>query len=179
MNNINQFVVDNMSLVPFTIKKYFGITKDFEDLCSIGYIALIKAAKSFDETKTKFSTYASRCIRNEILTKYFRKENKIKDNEISLFNIVAIDEIGNNLTYEDILPSNENLQNDFIKNENLDKINLLMNELSEKRRNIIKLKYFSNENYTNKQIADILNIPPSTVTTNIARGLEFFKRRLK
>ena len=46
MNNINQFIVDNMSLVPFTIKKYFGITKDFEDLCSIGYIALIKAAKS-------------------------------------------------------------------------------------------------------------------------------------
>ena len=96
-----------------------------------------------------------------------------------MFNIVAIDETGNNLTYEDILPSKENLQNDFIKNENLDKINLLMNELSEKRRNIIKLKYFSNKNYTNQQIADILNIPVSTVTTNIVRGLEFFKRRLK
>ena len=54
-----------------------------------------------------------------------------------------------------------------------------MNELSEKRRNIIKLKYFSNKNYTNQQIADILNIPVSTVTTNIVRGLEFFKRRLK
>lgn len=179
MNDVNQFVVDNMSLVPFTIKKYFGITKDFEDLCLIGYIALIKAAKSFDKTKTKFSTYASRCIRNEILTNYFRKENKIKDNEISLFNVVAIDEIGNNLTYEDILPSKENLQSDFIRNENLDKINVLMNELSEKRRNIIKLKYFSNKDYTNKQIADILNIPLSTVTTNIVRGLEFFKRRLK
>ena len=113
------------------------------------------------------------------MTKYFRKENKIKDNEISLFNAVAIDEMGNNLTYEDILPSNENLQNDFIKNENLDKINLLMNELSEKRRNIIKLKYFSDKNYTNQQIADMLNIPISTVTTNIVQGLEFFKRRLK
>ena len=129
--------------------------------------------------KLKIQHTLSRCIRNEILTKYFRKENKTKDNEISLFNIVAIDETGNNLTYEDILPSKENLQNDFIKNENLDKINLLMNELSEKRRNIIKLKYFSNKNYTNQQIADILNIPVSTVTTNIVRGLEFFKRRLK
>ena len=51
------------------VKKYCALPGDAEDLISIGTIGLIKAVSSFDSTKqVRFSTYASRCIENAMLT---------------------------------------------------------------------------------------------------------------
>lgn len=69
-------IEDNLSLVSFTAKKYTGKTAEFDDLMSVGSIGLIKAADSFDPLKhVQFSTYASHCIKNEILM-YLRKNTK-------------------------------------------------------------------------------------------------------
>ena len=58
------------------VKKYYPGTEDTDDLISIGTIGLIKAVSSFDAGKnTRFSTYAARCIENEILM-YFRSGRK-------------------------------------------------------------------------------------------------------
>jgi hypothetical protein len=52
------------------IKKYYAISGEQEDLISIGTIGLIKAASTFDYDRCKkFSTYASKCIQNAILSK--------------------------------------------------------------------------------------------------------------
>ncbi len=59
----------NLRLVAHIIKKYYSTYREQEDLISIGTIGLIKAVSSFDYTKgTKFSTYASKCIENAILS---------------------------------------------------------------------------------------------------------------
>lgn len=59
----------NLRLVAHIAKKYCALPGDAEDLISIGTIGLIKAVSSFDSTKqVRFSTYASRCIENAILT---------------------------------------------------------------------------------------------------------------
>ncbi len=59
----------NLRLVSHIVKKYYSKTNDTDDLVSIGTIGLIKAVDSFDYTKgTRFSTYASRCIENAILS---------------------------------------------------------------------------------------------------------------
>ncbi|WP_347561990.1 sigma factor [Faecalibacterium sp. AF28-13AC] len=51
-------------------KKYYAQPSDQEDLISIGTIGLMKAVDTFDSTrKARFSTYASRCIENAILTR--------------------------------------------------------------------------------------------------------------
>lgn len=66
-------IEDNLSIVSFTAKKYTGKAAEFDDLVSVGSIGLIKAANSFDPLKNvQFSTYASHCIKNEILM-YLRK----------------------------------------------------------------------------------------------------------
>lgn len=66
----------NLRLVSHICKKYYSKTNDNEDLISIGTIGLIKAVDSFDYTKgTRLSTYASRCVENEILM-YFRSLKK-------------------------------------------------------------------------------------------------------
>lgn len=59
---------ENMGIVFYTLKKYFGgITAD-EDLVSAGYEGLCIAAEGFDPERGKFSTYAAQCIRYCVMT---------------------------------------------------------------------------------------------------------------
>lgn len=62
----NKIVLDNISLVPYTINHYHlfidGV-HDYEEMLQDGYIALIKAVESFDNSLGfKFSPYAIKCI---------------------------------------------------------------------------------------------------------------------
>ena len=60
----------NLRLVAHIAKKYYALPGDQDDLISIGTIGLIKAVNTFDSTRrARFSTYASRCIENAILSK--------------------------------------------------------------------------------------------------------------
>ena len=60
----------NLRLVVHVAKKYYAQPSDQEDLISIGTIGLMKAVDTFDSTrKARFSTYASRCIKNAILNR--------------------------------------------------------------------------------------------------------------
>lgn len=68
----------NMKLVPYIYNKYFyGLKKYKDDLFQCGYMGLWKACKRFEETKSKFSTFACKCIKNEMLL-FLRQENKQK-----------------------------------------------------------------------------------------------------
>ncbi|WP_242980956.1 sigma-70 family RNA polymerase sigma factor [Faecalibacterium prausnitzii] len=59
----------NLRLVAHITKKYYAQPCDQEDLISIGTIGLMKAVDTFDSTRrARFSTYASRCIENAILS---------------------------------------------------------------------------------------------------------------
>ena len=73
----NELVEHNLRLVAHIVKKYYAISGEQDDLISIGTIGLIKAVESYDlGKKTKFSTYASRCIENAILSK--RKKRRLR-----------------------------------------------------------------------------------------------------
>ena len=62
-------------------------------MISIGTIGLIKAASSFNSGKgTKFATYASRCIENEILM-YFRQKKKSMQ-DVSISDPIDVDKDG-------------------------------------------------------------------------------------
>lgn len=59
----------NLRLVAHVTKKYYAATAAQDDLISIGTIGLIKAVDTFNPNRaSKFSSYASRCIENAILT---------------------------------------------------------------------------------------------------------------
>ena len=74
----NKLIEDNLPLVYFVILKKCGINgydDRFDDLFQCGCIGLILAADAYDESKEKFSTFACKCIYNE-LVRYFRQEKK-------------------------------------------------------------------------------------------------------
>lgn len=78
--NAKEMLIEhNLRIVFFQAQKYAGRNAEFEDLVSIGSIGLIKAANSFDpEKKVRFATYASRCVKNEMLM-YLRKGKNIRE----------------------------------------------------------------------------------------------------
>ena len=69
----------NLRLVAHIVKKYYALPADQDDLISIGAIGLMKAVDTFDSTRrARFSTYASRCIENAILSPaHFGMEKRI------------------------------------------------------------------------------------------------------
>ena len=68
----------NLRLVAHIVKKYSN-SLEADDLISVGTIGLIKAVDSFNGEKgVLLSTYASRCIENEILM-LIRANKKHKD----------------------------------------------------------------------------------------------------
>ena len=82
MNARNILIEHNIRLILYIVsKKFWNNEYDKEELVSIGSIGLIKAANTFDiGKKTRFSTYASRCIINEILM-YLKNEKKYPQTE--------------------------------------------------------------------------------------------------
>ena len=63
---IEQAVVDNQNLVRFAINRYFPGLREDEDIFQVGWIGLWKACLSYDSSKSKLSTFAVRCIINEV-----------------------------------------------------------------------------------------------------------------
>ncbi|MBO7527856.1 MAG: sigma-70 family RNA polymerase sigma factor, partial [Clostridia bacterium] len=83
----------NLRLVAHIVKKYVG-TSEADDLISVGTIGLIKAINTYEYNKgTQLSTYAARCIENEILM--LLRVNKKHKNILSLEESLGQDKDGN------------------------------------------------------------------------------------
>ena len=98
----NILIERNLRLVAHIAKKYQNSGEDLEDLISIGTIGLIKAISTFDHTRcARLSTYAARCIDNELLM-MFRSKKK-HSREISLYEPIGTDKEGNEISLLDII----------------------------------------------------------------------------
>ena len=70
-----RLIEHNLRLVAHIAKKYSHSGVDMDDLVSIGSIGLIKAVRTFRPEAGRLTTYASRCIENEMLM-YLRANRK-------------------------------------------------------------------------------------------------------
>lgn len=157
----------NLRLVAHVSKKYSSSNIPKDDLISIGIIGLIKGINSFDYGKgTKFATYASRCIDNEILMA-LRSESKISSN-VFLEDYISFDEEGNNISLIDILSTDEDDVNSKVnlKVESERLYNIIDEVLTKREKEIIYLRYGlkGSNNYTQREIAKKYNISRSYVS---------------
>lgn len=176
----NKLVEHNLRLVAHIIKKYYSASREQDDLISIGTIGLIKAVGTFDYQKgTRFATYASKCIENEILM-YFRSLKKTSQ-EVSISEPIDIDKDGNSLTLMDIVSDEVDVidQIDFkIKADQL--YELLEQLLSERERRIITLRYglYGQKPLTQREVAKALKISRSYVSRIEKKALQLLRRRM-
>ena len=162
----NKLIEHNLRLVVFLSKKFEGTGYDLEDLVSIGTIGLIKGINTYKIDKNiKLATYASRCISNEILM--FLRKNKRVQNEISLEDTLNYDNEGNALSLEDILGTDIDIVDKEYQNIN-DK-ELLEQEIAKlpsRDKEIMIMRYglYNTKDYTQKEVADKLNISQSYIS---------------
>lgn len=175
----NTLIEHNLRLVAHIIKKYYSNAKDQEDLISIGTIGLIKAVSTFDYCKgTRFATYASRCIENEILM-HFRGMKKTAGN-IYIDEPIETDKDGNQLTLMDIVADTDCI---------IDQIDLLIKSqqlytfigecLDERELTIISHRYglFGHRPLTQREVAKKLNISRSYVSRIEKKALSTLKKK--
>ena len=127
----------NLRLVAHIAKKYQNVDEEMEDLISIGTIGLIKAISSFDAGKGKLSTYASRCIDNELLM--LLRSKKKSSREVSLFEPIGTDKEGNEINLLDIIEhEEEDVTEQMALCENVRKLEKLLDKvLTGREREII------------------------------------------
>lgn len=175
----NKLVEHNLRLVAHIIKKYYGAQSGQDDLVSIGTIGLIKAVDTYDMNKNiRLSSYASRCIENEILM-HFRNAKKSAQ-DISLNETIDTDKDGNPLTLLDIMAVDDNIIDTLDLKFNSSKLGQYINEeLDEREKKIIILRYGldGNEPMTQKNVAKLLNISRSYVSRIETRALKILKKR--
>lgn len=170
----DKLIEHNLRLVAHICKKYSQNEQEMEDLISIGTIGLIKAINSFSSEKNfKISTYASRCIENEVLM-YLRSSKKTKA-EVSINTIIGTDKDGNDMELLETLDDNSKDAIDTIYNKVVTKqvLEYINNKLPEREKYIMELRYGLNgkAQKTQQQIADELDISRSYVSE---RGYDTF-----
>lgn len=175
----NKLVEHNLRLVAHIIKKYYHTTSDQDDLVSIGTIGLIKAINTYKPEKNiKLSSYASRCIENEILMHFRNIKKTSKD--LSLNDSIDTDNDGNPLTLMDILAVDDNILDDIDKKINLEKLYGFIDEvLNEREKQIIIYRFglLNCEPMTQQEIADKLSISRSYVSRIEKRTIELLRKR--
>lgn len=167
----------NLRLVAHIVKKYNGAA-EADDLISCGTIGLIKAINSFKLDKgTQISTYAARCIENEILM-YLRVTKKHQQVH-SLNEALGSDKDGTDIVLADIIPDDSEPQTDIAEHQQMMKklIAAMRERLTDREFKIIALRYGIDTNIAlpQREVAQKLGISRSYISRIEKHAIEIIK----
>ena len=175
----NTLIERNLRLVAHIIKKYYQNYTGQDDLVSIGTIGLIKAIDTYDLSKNiKLSSYASRCIENEILM-HFRASKKSAQ-DVSLNDTIDTDKDGNPLTLMDIMAVDDDILDNISTDIDLSLLyKYIDSELSDREKEIIKYRYglYGRPVLPQRELAKRLDISRSYISRIEKKALEKLRRR--
>lgn len=176
----DKLIRHNLRLVSHIAKKYYaGAAQDQDDLVSIGTVGLIKAVDTFDGARAnRFSTYAARCVENEILMNF--RANRKNQNNVSISEPI---ESGDNagLTYIDVVSDPHHMDEELEDREEAGGLRALVERtLTGRDRQIILLRYgFDGQPpLTQQQVAEQLGISRSYVSRLESRTLQRLRKEL-
>lgn len=180
----NKLIEHNLRLVAHIVKKYDTKEAMTDDLISIGTIGLIKGIDTYNgDRKTKITTYAARCIQNEILM-HFRSQKKYGPT-VSLNDAIGHDKEGNEINLIDVIKDkNVDLFETLDLKNNINLLKKYLRLLNKREKEIIIKRYglYNTREMTQKEIAKELKISRSYVSRIEKRALtkmltEFIKNK--
>jgi RNA polymerase sporulation-specific sigma factor len=168
----------NLRLVAHVVKKYNGAA-EADDLISCGTIGLIKAINSFKLDKgTQISTYAARCIENEILM-YLRVTKKHQSVH-SLNESLGSERDGTDIVLSDIVPDDSLNLTELTEHQILMKklIIEMRKHLNEREFKIISMRYGIENNIAlpQREVAAKLGISRSYISRIEKHALDIIKK---
>lgn len=175
-------VEQNIRLIAVTVKKYSYTGAEIDELMSAGSVGLVKAAASFKpQKKFLFSTYACRCIKNEILM-YLRRLWKYRSHEISENTPVYVDPSGTTIYISDMLGTEPDVVSQKLEaQEERELLLSAVGTLPEREQALIRMRYGGGrdgEGMTQQVVAERLGISQSYVSRLEKRALGYLRHRI-
>lgn len=172
----NRLAEENMSLVQYVVKRFINTGIDYDELFSVALMGYVKAINSYNPTRVtkqgkpiKFSTFAYRCIENEIFY-FIRNDKKVREKTVSLQTTLSTDKNGNTLDLDSTLSTESqgelSLEEEIAKKEVIGVLlEIINNELTEKERLIITHRFgISAENKTQNELAQMVNMSQANIS---------------
>ncbi len=167
----------NLRLVAHIAKKYFSAAASQEDMVSIGTIGLIKAVDTFDARRAgKFSSYASRCIENELRMELRRRRRE--GTFVSLQEPLESGDGGAPLTLADTLQDDADMVRDCEKRSEWARLRGYLHTLPAREQRVLELRYglIGEAPLTQQQTARRLEISRSYVSRLEKRALSTLRK---
>ena len=164
-----QLVTDNHNLIYRFLQKEKLNMEDWYDLAAIG---MCKAAKTFNEGTSKFSTYALKCMFNEVYSEKRKELNKrtIPEDEILYYNTEYEGESGNQVEFIEKIQSDYNVESDCIYKVTLKNA---LSKIKEKHKPIISLFL---QGYKQVEIMKIVGCSQPQVSRVMKRFVDEYAR---
>ncbi len=136
-----KLIEHNLRLVAHIVKKYARNGTDADDMISIGSIGLIKAVHTFRPEAGKLTTYASRCIENEILM--YLRANRKNQNLVLMGDSIGADKDGNEMTLSELVGTDPNLVADQVETaiESRRAMQLMESVLDARELTVLRMRY--------------------------------------
>lgn len=176
-----RLIEHNLRLVSHIARKYTvpGFTN--EDLVSVGSLGLVKAVNTFrPETGAQLSSYAARCIENEILM--LLRASRKRRGDVSLQDSVGTDGEGNDISFIDILGTDAGyVEDEAVRRVLLQRVKALTKALPRKERLVIEMRYglLDGAIHPQHEVAALLGISRSYVSRMEKRALETLRAGLE
>lgn len=170
-------ITHNMKLVTYVVRGFSFSDTERDDIISCGMVGLMHAVDAYKvRSDVRFSAFAVKCIRNEILKLHFRQKKK-SSKECSFDDIIVDGD--SSLTIEEVLPDGSDVEADvdrvMCKSFVLD---LITTTLSDEQGYVIKRRYglVDGVEASRFEVAKELNITYSGVSHSEKRAVEKLKK---
>ena len=176
----DRLIEHNLRLVAHIAKKY-AAAGESDDLISIGSIGLIKAVHTFRPEAGRLTTYASRCIENEIRM-HLRANRKLR-NTCSMSDSVSRDREGNEVQLCELLGTDRDMVPDEValRMDSATALKLIDRVLESREARVIRLRYGLEDGnfHPQHEVAAILNISRSYVSRIEKKALAKLRARME
>ncbi len=177
-----KLIAHNLRLVAHIAKKYSKSGYEIDELISVGSVGLLKAVRSYSiENGNNFSTYASKCVANEILM--LLRSDKKRQNDISLESEISSDKDGNAVRIKDVLPASHDNLEDVVETSVLasNVCRLMKRELSEREYSVMELRFglSGKTPLTQDEVAREIGISRSYVSRIETKAIETIRQKYR
>lgn len=176
-----KLIEHNLRLVSHIVRKYTVPGFTSEDLVSVGALGLVKAVDSFKpDSGTLLSSYAARCIENEILM--LLRASKKRRGDVSLSDPVGTDGEGNDISFMDILGTEPGfVEDEAVRRVTMQRALEAVKRLPKKERIVIEMRYglLDGVMHPQHEAATALGISRSYVSRIEKRALETLRASME
>lgn len=154
---IQRLIEENMKLAYWMANRYRQCGIEYDDLVSVCFLGLVKAADGYVPEKGKFSVYAAKVMWNEILQELRRDRRRIK------CCVSLEDEVGDGMQIASLIPDPEDPYKDMLDRMMAGAVSQLIDRILT-RRELLAFRLVCLDGMRQEAAAEIVGISQSHVS---------------